>query len=120
MRIANVILDSYSAVVSLIMLFYLVGGKRKKDRLRRGFILMCAINVLMIIGDLSNWLCECFAVLGLYLVAAASIYELSYRIPCAQDQNSSLFLEGSSCTGWHAHRRLCSFLMERNVFHHHN
>lgn len=61
MRIANVILDSYSAVVSLIMLFYLIGGKRKKDRLRRGFILMCAINVLMIIGDLSNWLCEGFS-----------------------------------------------------------
>lgn len=61
MRIANVILDSYSAVVSLIMLFILSGGKRKKDRLRRGFILMCAINVLMIIGDLSNWLCEGFS-----------------------------------------------------------
>lgn len=60
MRTINIVLDLYSAVISLLMIAYLVSRKRRKDQLRRSFILMCVLNFCTILGDLTNWTCEGF------------------------------------------------------------
>lgn len=56
MQFMNIVLDGYSLLISLIMLCNLCG--KRKDKLRRGFIQLCACNCLMILGDLTNWMAE--------------------------------------------------------------
>lgn len=58
MRLINVTLDLYSIAVSLTVLCYLIVGKQKRDKLCQGFILLCMVNILMILGDLANWIFE--------------------------------------------------------------
>lgn len=54
----NVVLDIYSIIVCLILFLYLTYGNRKHNMLNRYFRNMCAANVIMLLGDMPNWLCE--------------------------------------------------------------
>lgn len=61
MRQINIVLDLYSGAVCLILFCYLCLGYRRKDAMRRYFLLMCAFNFGMAMGDITNWACEGFA-----------------------------------------------------------
>lgn len=56
MILMNIVLDLYSVTVSMIMLMYLLGVRKKQDRQRMFFVLMCFFNVTMTIGDITDWL----------------------------------------------------------------
>lgn len=58
MRHINVTLDLYSMVVCLILIGSLYLNGRLRDPRARCFVLMCASNLLMLLGDLTNWVCE--------------------------------------------------------------
>lgn len=61
MRQVNIVLDLYSGAICLILFFYLLYGRGRRDRLRLYFILMCVFNFGMSVSDISNWACEGFA-----------------------------------------------------------
>lgn len=58
MRQVNIALDLYSCAVCLILFLCLLRGKGRRDRLRLYFILMCAFNFGMAVGDIPNWAFE--------------------------------------------------------------
>lgn len=61
MRQINIVLDLYSGAVCLILFCYLCFGRGRRDGMRRRFLLMCAFNLGMTVGDIPNWACEGFA-----------------------------------------------------------
>lgn len=61
MRQINIVLDLYSGTICLILFCYLYFSHRRKDAMRRYFLLMCAFNFGMAMGDIANWACEGFA-----------------------------------------------------------
>lgn len=52
----NIVLDLYSVAVCIIMLVYLLCGRGRKDRQRMLFVLLCAFNISMSLGDITDWL----------------------------------------------------------------
>lgn len=56
MKDVNVVLDVYSIVINLILLSYLLMYRGENQRLNRYFIWMCMSNIMMISGDLPDWL----------------------------------------------------------------
>lgn len=58
MRSINVVLDLYSAAICLILFSYLFFRRGRRDRMRSFFLLLCASNLGMALGDLPNWLWE--------------------------------------------------------------
>lgn len=58
MRPINIALDLYSGAVCLILFGYLYHRREKKDQMRSWFLLMCAINLGMALGDIPNWAFE--------------------------------------------------------------
>ena len=58
MRPINIALDLYSAAVCLTLVCYLCFGRGRKDKMRQRFIVMCAINLGMALGDIPNWAFE--------------------------------------------------------------
>ena len=52
---ANIALDIVSIVLSLIPVVYLLGGSRYRQRLNQYFLGVCVSNILMVIGDLADW-----------------------------------------------------------------
>lgn len=61
MRQINIALDLYSGAVCLILFCYLCFGRSRRNKMRRYFLLMCAFNFGMAVGDISNWACEGYA-----------------------------------------------------------
>lgn len=57
MTAINVALDLYSALVCLILCGSLYAAKGKGSRLRLYFLLMCAFDFGMSIGDIPSWVC---------------------------------------------------------------
>lgn len=55
---ANIALDLVSIVLTLIPIAYLFSGKRYKERLNLYFLGVAVSNILMVIGDLSDWLLQ--------------------------------------------------------------
>ena len=53
---ANIALDIFSIVLSLIPVTYLLSNRRYKQRLNQYFLGVAVSNVFMIIGDLSDWM----------------------------------------------------------------
>lgn len=51
----NIVLDIYSSVVCMIMMVYLLWGRGQRDRQRMFFVLMCAFNISMSLGDITDW-----------------------------------------------------------------
>lgn len=58
MLTANIALDVYSIILTMIPIVYLLGGKRYRQRLNLYFLGIAVSNVFMIIGDLSDWLLQ--------------------------------------------------------------
>ncbi len=56
MVMANIALDMVSIVLSLIPVVYLLGGSRYRQRLNQYFLGVCISNILMVIGDLADWI----------------------------------------------------------------
>lgn len=61
MAAINVTLDLYSALVCLILFGSLLAAAGSKPRLRMYFLLMCAFNFGMSLGDIPSWVCSGFA-----------------------------------------------------------
>ena len=55
MLAANIALDSFGIILSLIPIVYLVNGGRYKEKLNRFFLGVCISNLFMIVGDLADW-----------------------------------------------------------------
>ena len=55
MLAANIALDSFGIILSLIPIVYLVSGGRYKEKLNRFFLGVCISNLFMIVGDLADW-----------------------------------------------------------------
>lgn len=53
---ANVALDVFGIILTLIPIFYLLSGKRYKQRLNQYFLGVSVSNIFMILGDLTDWL----------------------------------------------------------------
>lgn len=56
MLTANITLDAFSIILTLIPTIYLLSGKRYKQPLNQYFLGVSVSNIFMIIGDLSDWL----------------------------------------------------------------
>ncbi|MEE1492018.1 MAG: hypothetical protein UGF45_08410, partial [Massilioclostridium sp.] len=56
MIVANIALDIFSIVLSLIPIAYLLSNRRYKQRLNQYFLGVAVSNIFMIFGDLSDWL----------------------------------------------------------------
>lgn len=56
MIVANIALDIFSIVLSLIPIAYLLSDRRYKQRLNQYFLGVAVSNIFMIFGDLSDWL----------------------------------------------------------------
>ena len=56
MLTANVALDVFAVILSLIPVAYVSTGGRRHDRLHRWFLGVAAANVAMTVGDLGDWL----------------------------------------------------------------
>lgn len=55
---ANIALDIFSIILTLIPTVYLLSGERYKERLNRYFLGISVSNILMITFDLSDWLLQ--------------------------------------------------------------
>ena len=55
MIIANISLDIFAIVLSLIPVIYLLSNRRSKQRLNQYFLGVALSNVFMIMGDLADW-----------------------------------------------------------------
>ena len=55
---ANIALDIFSIVLSLIPVVYLLSNHRLKHRLNQYFLGVAIANIFMIIGDLADWLLQ--------------------------------------------------------------
>lgn len=53
---ANIALDVCGVILTLIPIFYLLSGKRYKQRLNQYFLGICVSNIFMIFGDLTDWM----------------------------------------------------------------
>lgn len=55
---ANISLDVFGIVLTMIPIVYLLSGKRYKQRLNQYFLGVAVSNVFMIIGDLFDWMLQ--------------------------------------------------------------
>ena len=55
---ANIALDILGIILSLIPIVYIVSNHRYKQRLNLSFLGMAVSNILMITGDLADWLIQ--------------------------------------------------------------
>ena len=69
---ANIALDIVSIVLSLIPVVYLLGGSRYRQRLNQYFLGVCVSNILMVIGDLADWIIQDAATPSMKLVVSLS------------------------------------------------
>ena len=59
MAAANIALDVVSIILSLLPVVYLLGNHRyRQERSNRYFLGVCVSNLLMIVGDLPDWLIQ--------------------------------------------------------------
>lgn len=55
MVIANISLDIFSMILTLVPVVYLLSCRRYKQRINQYFLGVCISNIFMIVGDLSDW-----------------------------------------------------------------
>ncbi len=58
MKAVNISLDAYSAVISAILFFYVLSGRKRADRMDKCFMLMCVFSFTLAVGDIPSWACE--------------------------------------------------------------
>ena len=61
MRSVNISLDLYSCLLCLILMCYLLFSHTRRTASSRCFILMCTLNIIISLGDITNWACEGYA-----------------------------------------------------------
>lgn len=72
MVIANIALDIVSIVLSLIPIAYLLGNHRYRQKLNQYFLGVSLSNILMIIGDLADWVIQDTSALSMKMVLSLS------------------------------------------------
>lgn len=74
MKQVNVALDVYSIIICLILIGSLCLNGRLREKRKFIFALMCFFNIIMLLGDMSNWTCEGFSSpLNPFLLRAGSL-----------------------------------------------
>lgn len=68
---ANIVLDIFSIVLSLIPVVYILNNRRYRQKLNQYFLGVSVSNVFMIIGDLSDWLIQDVSTLAQRAVLSA-------------------------------------------------
>lgn len=61
MRQINIVLDTYSILLTISLGIYLWVKMDRKEKLNHFFLLMCLFNLGMLLGDMTNWTCEGYA-----------------------------------------------------------
>ena len=54
----NLSLSVYNIIITMIIMIYFISGKRLHIRLNRFFAYMCICNIIMIAGDITDWLSQ--------------------------------------------------------------
>ena len=56
LRYANIVLDFFCAILSLLPIAYLLSNHRYRQKCNRFFLGVCVCNIFMILGDLADWI----------------------------------------------------------------
>ena len=56
LRYANIVLDVFCVVLSILPIVYLLSNKRYRKRLNQCFLGVCVSNIFMILGDIPDWI----------------------------------------------------------------
>ncbi len=70
---ANISLDFFSIILSLVPVLYLLSSQRYKQRRNQYFLGICISNIFMILGDLGDWSIRDVSSMGLKM----SLYALT-------------------------------------------
>jgi len=54
----NAIVNAYNIIITFALMTYQLIGKRLRVKSNRLFVYMCICNIVMILGDMTNWLFE--------------------------------------------------------------
>ena len=75
-RYANIALDIFCMILSTLPIFYLVSNHRYRQKLNQFFLGACISNIVMIAGDLPDWIFPTIASVreGITLSATAALY----------------------------------------------
>lgn len=75
-RYANIALDIFCMILSTLPIFYLVSNYRYRQKLNQFFLGACISNIVMIAGDLPDWIFPTIASVpeGITLSATAALY----------------------------------------------
>ena len=76
LRYANIVLDIFCIILSILPIVYLVGNHRYRQKLNQFFLGACISNIFMIVGDLSDWIFPTIASASerIILSAATTLY----------------------------------------------
>lgn len=76
---ANITLDIFSIVLSVLPIVYLISNHRYRQKLNQYFLGVCISNILMIAGDLPDWLLPTAAEIPekWILSAASAVYYIA-------------------------------------------
>ena len=55
-RYVNIALESFSLLICLILVVYMLGEKKEKNQTNRWFDAMVLSNMCMLVGDLCEWI----------------------------------------------------------------
>ena len=56
--VTNILLDTFAVILALIPMTYLVNGGRYKHLINQYFLGIAIANIVMIIGDLADWMIQ--------------------------------------------------------------
>ena len=76
LRYANIVLDIFCIILSILPIVYLVGNHRYRQKLNQFFLGACISNIFMIVGDLLDWIFPTIASASerIILSAATTLY----------------------------------------------
>lgn len=79
LRYANIALDIFSIILSVLPIVYLVSNHRYRQKLNQYFLGICISNIFMIGGDLPDWLLPTAAEASekCILSAASAVYYIA-------------------------------------------
>ena len=79
LRYANIALDIFSIILSVLPIVYLISNHRYRQKLNQYFLGVCISNILMIAGDLPDWLLPTAAEIPekWILSAASAVYYIA-------------------------------------------
>lgn len=84
LRYANIALDFFCIVLSILPIVYLISNRRYHQKLNQFFLGVCISNILMILGDLPDWILPTAAEApekAVLLIATTFYYVASAFVP---------------------------------------